>query len=122
MGISIETDPSRRLLKVNYSLVVSEEEMSCYLDRVKTLLLDLKPGFRVLTDFTRLESMDTMCAPCIRQIMDHCNEYGVSMVVQVIPDVHKDIGFNIMSHFHFSENVMVVTCSNLDEAANALEG
>ena len=121
MGISIETDPPRRLLTVRYARDVTMEETCSYLGRIETLLADLKPGFRMLTDFSTLASMEAACAPYIEQIMDHCNEHGVSLVVRVIPDPHKDIGFNIMSLFHFSDKVVRVTCNSHDEAAKALE-
>jgi hypothetical protein len=56
----------------------------------------------------------------MEQIMDLCGEKGVAMVVRVVPDPHKDIGYNIMSLFHYTRDVIIVTCSNLDEAASAL--
>jgi len=47
---------------------------------------------------------------------------GVELVVRVIPDPHKDIGFNILSLFHYRRRVRIVTCPTLEEAMKALEG
>jgi hypothetical protein len=69
---------------------------------------------------TQLECMDSYCLGDIKQIMDLCEERGVAMVVRVVPDSHKDIGFNIMSVFLLSCDVPILTCSNLDEATQAL--
>jgi predicted choloylglycine hydrolase len=85
------------------------------------LVPDLRPGFRLLTDLSGLESMDLACVPYIEQMMDLCNKKGVEMVVRVIPDPHKDIGLNIMSLFHYPRRVRIVTCETLEEAMSALE-
>lgn len=120
MGFLVETDSSRRLLTVSYTQVMGILEARHCFEKVQTLLADLQPGFRLLTDLSQLESMDSSCSLYIKQIMDVCDEHGVAMVVRVVPDPHKDIGFNIMSLFHFSREVSIVTCSHRDEATGAL--
>jgi hypothetical protein len=62
----------------------------------------MRPGFRVLTDMTDLESMDHAGAPYIGSVMNLCVTRQVEHVVRVIPDPHKDIGLNTMSYFHFA--------------------
>jgi hypothetical protein len=57
----------------------------------------------------------------VRRMMDMCNEKGVEMIVRVIPDPHKDIGFSILSLFHYHRQVRIVTCATLDEALKVLE-
>ena len=120
MGFSVESDLSRRLLSVCYTQHVGQEEARCCFERVQLLMADLQPGFRLLTDLTRLKSMDTACSFYMKQIMDICDEYEVALVVRVVPDPHKDIGYNIMSLFHYTLEVQIVNCSNLDEATRAL--
>ena len=120
MGFSVESDLPRRLLNMTYTQDVGPEEASCCVEEVRTLLADMPTGFRLLTDFTQLESMDISCSPYMEQIMDLCDQQGVGMVVHIVPDPHKDIGLNIMSIFHYARNVPIVTCSNSDEARNAL--
>ena len=96
------------------------EEASRCVEAVRTAMADIPPGFRLLTDFTRLESMDTSCSIYMEQIMDLCDKQGVALVVRVVADSQKDIGFNIMSVFHYAREVSIVTCSNLKEAEKVL--
>jgi hypothetical protein len=41
-------------------------------------------------------------------------------VVRVIPDPHRDIGLQIMSYFHYSGDVQILTCQTLAEAEEIL--
>jgi anti-anti-sigma regulatory factor len=120
MGFSAEADLSQRLLKVSYSHVVGIEEARGCLEKVKSLMQGLQPGFRFLTDFTNLESMDASCSDYMTQMMDLCDEQGVAMVLRVASDQSKDIGFNIMSIFHYTRDVVIVNCNNWDEVEKAL--
>ena len=54
------------------------------------------------------------------QVMDLFNAKGVAMVVRVIPDPKRDIGLNILSLFHYSRKVRIVTVKSLDEATKLL--
>jgi hypothetical protein len=52
--------------------------------------------------------------------MDLCNKKGIALVVRVIADPRKDIGFNILSIFHYRRGVRIVTVETLDEGLKAL--
>jgi anti-anti-sigma regulatory factor len=114
------TDKAKNLLKISCARHVDAEETNRSQEHIKALLSGWGPGFRLLTDLSALESMDLACAPHIESIMDLCNTMGIEMVVRVIPDPHKDIGFNIMSLFHYGRRVRIVTCQTLAEALEAL--
>jgi len=120
MGFSVKYDISRRLLGINYTHRVNSEEASCCVEEVRAHLADIPSGFRLLTDFTQMESMETSCSIYMEQIMDLCDQRGVAMVVRIVSDPSKDIGFNIMSLFHYARRVPVVICGNLEEASKAL--
>ena len=120
MGFKVEVDLSRRLLQLSYAGVIGPEEARRCCEEVQTRLPDLESGFRLLTDLTRLESMEPSCALYMKRIMDLCDAKGVALVVRIISDSTKDIGFNIMSLFHYTHDVPIVTCSSQDEAENAL--
>ena len=64
--------------------------------------------------------MDVACVPHIEKIMELCDEKKVSAVVRVIPDPKRDIGLQIMSHFHYGADVRIMTCANMDEAMACL--
>ena len=118
----VGVDKSRNLLKVTYAQRVGAEDTKRVEEKIRPLLADVRPGFRLLTDLSGLDSMDLACLPYIKRMMDLCNKQGVEEVVRVIPDPHKDIGFNILSLFHYRRRVRIVTCPTLEEALKALEG
>jgi hypothetical protein len=85
------------------------------------LISELDAGLRVLADLTALESMSVDCAPEIAKTMDLCAERGVKLIVRVIPDPSKDIGFTILSRFHYRNKPRMVVCETLAEAGKILE-
>ena len=117
-----EVDSAKNLLKISYTQRVTPEETRRGAERIASLLDKLQPGFRLLTDLLRLESMDLGCVPHIEGVMDLCDQKGIQKVVRIIPDPHKDIGLNIMSLFHYQRRVLIVTCETMEEATRALEG
>jgi hypothetical protein len=118
--IKIEAEISRSLLTVTYcGDVVPEEIEEITPDFVAALGL-MEPGFRLLTDLGGLESMKASCAPFIDKFMDMINAKGVAMVVRIVPDPKKDIGFLVMSYFHYRPEVAIVTCETMEEAERVL--
>ena len=118
--ILCKVDESGGVLTMSYSHHVGAEEMRRCLGTVRDLMGQLKAGFLLLTDLSNLESMDLACAPELGAIMDLCSAGGMSSVVQVIPDPNKDIGFDIISHFHHHPPVKTVTYESLAEAIKSL--
>ena len=116
----VEADKSKNRLTIHYSQHVGTEEVKRCGERVTALLAELQPGFHLLTDLSGLEAMDFDCARHIKQMMDLCDQKGVSEVVRVIPDPHKDIGFNILSIFHYHRVIRIVTCEKLEDALKIL--
>jgi anti-anti-sigma regulatory factor len=84
-------------------------------------LAKMRPGFKLLTDLSKLKSMEIEAHKSIEYIMDLSNNKGVAQVVRVITNNELDIGFNIMSLFHYSKKVEIQTCSSLNEAKNYLK-
>lgn len=115
-----EADKSGKVLTLSFSQNVGVEEMQACVERVKILLSDMEPGFRLLTDLSSLESMDEACAPYIGAIMDMCTEKEMKTVASVIPDPQKDIGFTLMSRFHHSSQLQSSTHENLADAIQSL--
>ena len=55
--------------------------------------------------------------------MELCTQKGLESVIRVLPaEARNDIGFAIMSHFHYGPDVRIVTCDNLEEARSHLAG
>jgi hypothetical protein len=117
---SVEIDRSKRLLVISALQRVTAEEAKLVAQRVRELLHDVAPGFRVLADFRWLESMDPAAAPHVAKIMDTLAEKGVSSVTRVMPDPHKDIGLNILSQFHYGPEIQIATFETLPDALQSL--
>ena len=118
--IQAEVDKPRNWLRVSYAGRIRPEETKRGVETLQRRLADLAPGFRLLTDLSGLEEMDVACERDMERMMDLCDEKGVEVVVRVIPDPQKDIGFNIMSLFHYGRRVRIITCKTLEEALQAL--
>jgi hypothetical protein len=114
------SNPSKQLLLLAFIGQVTAVELAAGRENMMELLAGLKPGFRLLSDLTMLESFDEGCAAEIAQNMHLFSEKGVAMVVRVIPDESKDFGLNILSLFHYPQRPNVVTCSTMIEAVKAL--
>ena len=101
---------------------VTAEQAKLAAQRVRELLQDVAPGFRVLADFRWLDSMDSAAARHIAEIMDALAEKGVTSVTRVIPDPHKDIGLNILSQFHYGPEIQIATFQTLADALQSMAG
>ena len=117
---SVEADKSKRFLVISAAGHVTGEEVKEAARQVREIVEDVKPGFRVLTDFRWLDSMEPAAARHVAEIMDALAEKKVGLVVRVVPDPRKDIGLNILSQFHYGSDVRVATFESLAEALQVL--
>ena len=60
------------------------------------------------------------CQTELGRQMDLIAQAGVNLLVRVIPDASKDMGMSIMTVFHYSRQVRVVTCLHFTEAIKVL--
>src|SRR6266704_2434174 len=117
---AVELDRSKRLLVISAAQRVTAEQAKLAAQRVRELLHDVVPGFRVLADYRWLDSMDPAAARHIAEIMDALAEKGVASVTRMIPDPHKDIGLNILSQFHYGPEIRTITFETLSDALHRL--
>jgi hypothetical protein len=117
---SVESDRSKRLLVISAAGEVTKKEVEAVALRVREMMKEVTPGFRVLTDFRWLDRMEPAAATHLAEIMDALAEKDVAAVVRVVPDPHKDIGLNILSQFHYGPNIKLTTFESLAEALSAL--
>jgi anti-anti-sigma regulatory factor len=117
---AVELDQSKRFLVISVGQRVTIEQAKQAAGRVRELLQDVTPGFRVLADFRWLDSMDSAAAPHIAEIMDALAEKGVVSVARVIPDPHKDIGLNILSQFHYGPEIQIATFETMADALQSM--
>ncbi len=115
-----EMDSAQQVLRVKFGGRVEPAEAKACSDKIRLLLSKLEPGFVLLSDLSELDSMEVDCLPFIDEVMDACNRRGVKKVVRIIPDPHKDIGFGIMSLFHYGHQVRVVTVTSAEAGKKQL--
>src|SRR6266567_5378213 len=117
---AVELDRSKRLLVISATQRVTAEQAKLAAQRVRELVHDVVPGFRVLADYRWLDSMDPAAARHIAEIMDVLAEKRVASVTRVIPDPHKDIGLNILSQFHYGPEIEITTFETLADALQSI--
>jgi hypothetical protein len=114
-------DATNQLFSVSWSGHVDPDEVRRFHSEVQQHLPEMKPGFRLLNDLSDLESMDFKCSVEIPPIMELFNAAGVAVIVRVIPNRRKDVGFGIMSLFHYRPEVRSMVCETREEAEKALQ-
>jgi hypothetical protein len=117
---SVEADRSKRLVVISVAQHVSTDEARQAAQQVRQILESVPPGFRMLSDFRWLDSMDPSAAPHIADIMDALSQKEVASIVRVVPDPHKDIGLNILSQFHYDSKIPIATFETLADALQSL--
>jgi len=110
----------KRLLYLAFIGQVRAKELARDREQAVKLSAELPAGFRLLTDLSRLDSMDTNCESEISKLMEALDHNGIALVVRVIPSPSKDIGFNILGAFHYRRQVKAISCSTMEEAARLL--
>lgn len=113
-------DIPQNLLTFAFSGRVTQNETTRWKGELPAHLAMLKSGFKLLSDFSRVESFDVACAPDIEAVMDLLNEAGLEKVVRIITHPRQDIGLSIMSVFHYRRCVSIITCQTREEALSAL--
>jgi anti-anti-sigma regulatory factor len=119
--ILVTVNKPKQILLLTFIGRVRAEELAAGFQDMAAFLSELSPGFRLVSDLCAAESVDKDCAKEIAKAMELCDQKGVGLVVRVIPDGSKDIGLNILAHFHYTRRPRTVTCANMVQAAKALE-
>jgi anti-anti-sigma regulatory factor len=118
--VLVTSNKEKQLLCFNYIGDVDPDQLARLEADVQALEAELKPGFRTLVDLSELDSMDLDCLKGLGRLMELADKNGVGLIVRVIPDPHKDIGFNILSIFHYVNRPQIITCKNMAEAGKHL--
>ena len=117
---SVEADKSKRLIVISAVGHVTTGEVKEAAQKVREIVKDTAPGFRVLSDFRWLDSMQASASKHVAEIMDAVAAKKVGLVARVIPDPRKDIGLNILSHFHYGPEIQTATFETLADALQSL--
>lgn len=116
----ITSNKTKQLLHIRYLGPVQLKDFQHGQEDLVAQLKELSPGFRLLADFSQMESMGLDCRPALGRMMDLIGQAGVDLVVRVIPEPGRDIGMNILALFHYRRRPRAVTCESMVEAARLL--
>src|SRR5688500_14033622 len=115
--LAADVDVDRNLLRTRYSGRPTKPDFEMGAAAIKAALLQMKPGFTILADWSKMEGMELDCLPYIAEIMDLARTQHAALIVRVLPpDPAKDIGINILSVVHLRGTARTVTADNLEEA------
>jgi hypothetical protein len=115
-----KADPLKNLLMFSFSGNITRSETTRWKDELSGLLAQLKPEFKLLSDFSGVESFEIACAPDVEEVMDLLNKAGIVKVVRIIAHPRQDIGLSIMSLFHYRRCISIATCQTMEEGLSAL--
>ena len=114
-------DPDGNLVIVHFSDTVDQSQSEDCCRLVKSFISKAKPGFTGITDLGLLKHMDFECTPHVSEIMDLFNEALVAKAYHVTPNKEIDIGWNIMSKFHYNnDSVSIKTFPNFFQSMKAV--
>jgi hypothetical protein len=118
--VLVTSNKQQRLLLINYVQRIVPAELASARREIQALMADLPPEFRLIADWSLVESIDPEGAAEIGHTMDLIYQHGVGLIVRVIPDASKDIGLNILAIFHYPRQPRTITSQNLAEALRQL--
>ena len=110
------TDHQYNTLIIILKGVFGKKEVEELYATLKEIIPKLNKDFKMITDLSLLDEMDIEAHKTNEKIMELCSQQGVAKIVRVIPDPAKDMGFNIMSLFHHSKDVIILASKSFDEA------
>ena len=117
---SVEIDKSKRLIVISAVGHVTTREVREAAQKVREIVKDTAPGFRVLIRFSVAGLDAGFGFEHVAEIMDAVAAKKVGFVARVIPDPRKDIGLNILSHFHYGPEIQTATFETLADALQSL--
>src|SRR3954471_7380106 len=95
---------------------VTRDEVNAAAKKTRELIKGAEAGLRALTDLRLLTSMEPAAAKHIAEIMDALQNKGLLSVTRVVPDPRKDIGFDILSQFHYDPKVKIYKFETISDA------
>ena len=118
--ILINREQNGKILYIGFKDHVQQSQIRELEESLPGILADLSPQFTILCDMTGMETMEFDCSKPVADLMKKMAEAGVGEVVRVIPDPGKDIGFGILSVFHYPSSLPVIIYKSLEDACNYL--
>jgi anti-anti-sigma regulatory factor len=106
--IKVDYDCGKNLVIIELSGDVDAAQARLTLLELERDLENVEKGFRVLVDFAAVETMEPEVEGVVLKAMDFLNAKGIEEIVRVLPDPEMELGFRLMSFFHYSPQVRVL--------------
>ena len=120
--VKVRYDRERNTVIVEFEGNVDAEQAKQFFADLEKVRLKLENDFKLLTDFSLVDTIEFSVKGEIEKAMDLFNAQGVTELIRVIPDANMDIGFNLMSAAHYSKQIKVHTLRSRQEAEAYLGG
>jgi hypothetical protein len=114
--IKIDYDSGKNAVIIEVAGDVDAAQGERALQELEKLLPSIERGFKLLADFSAVETMEPDVEGVVIRGMDLVNANGVSEVIRVLPDPDLDLGFNMLSIFHYSRQVQFHNVRTREEA------
>jgi hypothetical protein len=114
--ITLGYDREHAAVIIEFAGRIDAAQAEQFYARLDAIVPTCRKGFSILTDLSKVEEMDFDIRGWIQKAMELFNRHGVTNIIRIIPDPAKDIGFNIMSMFHYSSDVAILTVESRGEA------
>lgn len=114
--ITVSYDEKHNAIIIEYSGIVDAAEAARFFSEIQTLVPKCRKGFNILADMSMLQVMAPETLETVKKAMDFFNAHGVEEIIRVIPDPSQDVGFSIMSLFHYSKEVKFSTVRSRKDA------
>ena len=114
--VKVRYDRKRNTVIVEFEGNIDAGQAKQFFADLEKFRPKLEKDFRLLTDFSLVDTMEFNVKGEIEKAMDLFNAQGVTEIIRVIPDANMDIGFNLMSAAHYSKQIKVHTVRSRQEA------
>jgi anti-anti-sigma regulatory factor len=114
--VKVRYDPKRNTVIIEFEGKVDAEQAKKFFADLEEIRPKLGRTFKLLTDFSLVDTMEFSVKAEIEKAMDLFNAQGVTEIIRVIPDANMDIGFNLMSASHYSKRIKVHTLRSRQQA------
>ena len=114
--VNVRYDRKRNTVIVEFEGNVDAEQAKQFFADLEKARPKPEKDFKLLTDFSLVDTMEFSVKREIEKAMDLFNAQGVTEIIRVIPDANMDIGFNLMSAAHYSKQIKVHTVRSRQEA------
>src|SRR6478672_4993564 len=114
--VKVRYDGKRNTVIVDFEGNVDAGQAKQFFADLEKVRPKLEKDFKLLTDFSLVDTMEFSVKREIEKAMDLFNAQGVTEIIRVIPDANMDIGFSLMSAAHYSKQIKVHTVRSRQEA------